>query len=81
MENQSQLTVSDLAGIQQLMDAAASRGAFRAAEMHQVGAIYNKLTAFLESIAAQQQAAQPPTDELIDSTGDLPPATQGEENA
>jgi len=71
MENQTQLTVIDLANIHQLIDAAASRGAFRAAEMQQVGEIYNKLTAFLNAVSAQQEA----------QTSESATEPQGEENA
>ena len=80
MENQPQLTVSDLADLHQVIDAAASRGAFRAAEMQKVGEIYNKLTMFLDAVRAQQEAAQTPAeDETV--SGDLPPVPEGEENA
>ena len=70
MEN-AQLTIADLASLKQIIDAASTRGAFRAAEMKSVGEIYNKLSAFLDAAIAQQKAqeaeqAQPP---------------QGEENA
>jgi hypothetical protein len=44
------LTVQDLAGLKAIVDVAAQRGAFKPAEMAAVGAIYNKLTAFLETI-------------------------------
>ena len=77
MENQSQLTVVDLANIHQLIDAAAQRGAFRAGEMQQVGEIYNKLTTFLNSIAAQQKEAQQSEGGTAETTSE----TQGEENA
>ena len=63
MEN-AQLTIADLASIHTLIDAACTRGAFKAPEMSRVGEIYDKLTRFLE--VAKQQAqdqaeqAQPP---------------------
>lgn len=75
MENQTQLTVTDLANLHQLIDAAASRGAFRAGEMQQVGEVYNKLTAFLKSVADAQQAA--PAGNADESTNQA----QGETNA
>ena len=63
MEN-AQLTIADLASIHTLIDAACTRGAFKAPEMSQVGEIYDKLTRFLEVAKqqAQEQAeqAQPP---------------------
>ena len=55
MEN-AQLTIADLASIHTLIDAACTRGAFKAPEMSQVGEIYDKLTRFLE--AARQQAQE-----------------------
>jgi hypothetical protein len=57
MEN-AQLTIADLASLKQIIDAACTRGAFRAAEMKSVGDIYDKLSAFLDSIVAQQKAQQ-----------------------
>lgn len=81
-QTQTQLTVVDLANLQQLLDTAASRGAFRAGEMQQVGEIYNKLAAFLSAVAEQQQAAQQ-TEEGQSADEGQEPATepQGEENA
>jgi len=67
MEN-AQLTIADLASLKQLIDAACTRGAFRAAEMKSVGDVYEKLSAFLDAIVAQQKAqeaeqAKPPQGE------------------
>ncbi len=55
MEN-AQLTIADLASLHTLIDAACTRGAFKAPEMSRVGEIYDKLTRFLE--AAKQQAQE-----------------------
>jgi hypothetical protein len=59
MEN-AQLTIADLASIHTLIDAACTRGAFKAPEMSRVGEIYDKLTRFLEAATqqAQEQAEQ-----------------------
>ena len=57
MEN-TQLTLADLASIQSIIEAASTRGAFRANELAQVGAIYDKLSAFLTVAQAQADAAQ-----------------------
>jgi hypothetical protein len=75
MEN-AQLTLTDLASIHQLIDTAASRGAFRAAEMQQVGEIYNKLTAFLSAVASQQSATASDKESTESTT-----EPQGEKNA
>ena len=68
----TQLTIADLASIHQLIDAACTRGAFRASEMRAVGETYDKLTRFLEAVKQQadEQTQQP--------EAQLP---QGEENA
>jgi hypothetical protein len=70
MEN-AQLTIADLASLKQIIDAACTRGAFRAAEMKSVGDVYEKLSAFLDVVVAQQKAQEAEQAE--------PP--QGEENA
>jgi hypothetical protein len=67
MQN-AQLTIADLASLKQLIDAACTRGTFRASEMKSVGDIYDKLSAFLDAIVAQQKAqateqAQPQGDQ------------------
>ena len=54
MEN-PQLSIADLASIQGIIDAACSRGAFKAAEMKQVGEVYEKLSAFLAAVKAQAE--------------------------
>ena len=43
------LSLNDLQNAAQVIDAAVSRGAFRAGEAAQVGAVYNKLTAFVQA--------------------------------
>lgn len=54
----AQLTVADLASLRSLLEAACNRGAFKAQEMTSVGAVYDKLSRFLDlaAQAAEQQA-------------------------
>jgi hypothetical protein len=52
------LTVNDLNAMKVIIDIASSRGAFKPNEMVAVGQTYAKLTAFLDAVAAQSQAAQ-----------------------
>jgi hypothetical protein len=59
MEN-TQLTIADLASLHALIDAACTRGAFRAAEMTRVGETYDKLSRFLEASKQQDQTDQAP---------------------
>lgn len=52
------ISIQDLQALLQIVDVASSRGAFRGAELTQVGAVFDKLNAFLTYIAEQQQAAE-----------------------
>jgi hypothetical protein len=61
MENTTQptqITIADLDTLKNIVDLASSRGAFRGAELTQVGVIYDKLTTFLNGVIAQAQAQQ-----------------------
>ena len=50
------ITIADLDVLKNIVDLASSRGAFRGAELAEVGAVYNKLTQFLEAVVAQAKA-------------------------
>ena len=50
------ISLQDLQVLLQIVDLASSRGAFRGPELTQVGAIFDKLNAFLTFIGGQQQA-------------------------
>lgn len=53
------LTINDLTLLAQVVDLASQRGAFKAPELEQVGAAYNKLTVFLRHVAnVQEKEAQ-----------------------
>ena len=56
MENN--ITIADLNLLKNIIDLASTRGAFRAAEMQEIGEVYNKLAAFLEAVVAQAQAQE-----------------------
>lgn len=49
------ITIADLNLIKNIIDLASTRGAFRGAELKQVGEVYEKLSAFLEAVVAQAQ--------------------------
>jgi hypothetical protein len=51
------ISLVDLSSLAQIIDLAASRGAFRGAELEPVGALFNKLTAFLSSVKQAQEDA------------------------
>lgn len=52
------ITLTDLQLMLQILDLATSRGAFRGAELTQVGAVFDKLNRFLSYVAEQQKQAQ-----------------------
>jgi hypothetical protein len=53
----TQITVADLDALRNIVNLAATRGAFQGAELSQVGAVFDKLTAFLNAVVEQAQAA------------------------
>lgn len=70
METNTQLTLADLASIHNLLEAATSRGAFKASELSQVGAVYDKLSAFLAAVQAQQEQLQQQQQEAQQAQGE-----------
>ena len=69
----AQLTLQDLSTMQQIIDTASSRGAFRGAELSTTGALYEKITEFLEEVQKQQEEQKAPAEEGSPQT---PPAPQ-----
>jgi hypothetical protein len=57
MDN-TQITIADLDTIKNIIDLACTRGAFRGAEVSQVGVVFDKLTIFLEAVIAQAKAQE-----------------------
>jgi hypothetical protein len=58
MENNTQITIADLDTIKNVIDLACTRGAFRGAEISQVGAVFDKLTTFLNAVIEQAKAQE-----------------------
>jgi len=58
MSTATPLSITDLAAIKNIIDVAASRGAFKAAEMKTVGEVYDRLTGFLTQVIQQAEAEQ-----------------------
>ena len=67
MENK-QITIADLDLLKSIVDLASTRGAFRAAEMKEIGEVYDKLTQFLEAVVAQAKAQE--ESEAINTQGE-----------
>ena len=69
MEN-TQITIADLDTIKNIIDLACTRGAFRGAEISQVGAVYDKLIAFLEAVIEQAKAQEAANAEAGETQGE-----------
>ena len=68
-EEQVSLSVNDLILLSQIVQVSADRGAIKAGEMEQVGAVYGKLMKFLEASGASKQP-EPPAGEEEPATGE-----------
>jgi hypothetical protein len=66
----TQITIADLDTIKNVIDLASTRGAFRGAELTQVGVVYDKLTVFLEAVIAQAKAQEASTAEAGETQGE-----------
>ena len=66
------IQIADLQTILNIIDLASSRGAFRAPELTQVGAIADKLGAFLGALAEQQKANKEAEGKTADAPADAP---------
>lgn len=55
---QPSIQLVDLANALRIIDAAAERGAFKGPELSQVGAVRDKIAAFLNAVAPQQEEAE-----------------------
>mgnify|MGYP003349449669 FL=1 len=51
----AKITIQDLASIQNVIETACSRGAFKASEMKSIGELYEKLSAFLQAVKTQAE--------------------------
>ena len=72
--NPTTITIADLDTLKNIVDLASSRGAFRGAELTQVGAMYDKLTTFLDAVIAQAKAQEDATQTATPAA----PQSQGE---
>ena len=51
---QPQITIADIATLKQIVEVATSRGAFRAEELSQIGAVYDRVSAWVEAMTQQE---------------------------
>ena len=57
MENDT-ITIADLDTVKNIINLAATRGAFRGEELSMVGTVYDKLVAFLSAVIEQAKAQE-----------------------
>ena len=73
------INLNDIRNILSVIDACASRGAFKGEEMQSVGALRNKVAAFVEANMPEQEPADEDVDP--DPEGRTPPEEPTEETA
>jgi hypothetical protein len=78
MENTTQITIADLDALRGIVDIAAQRGAFRGAELTQVGVVFDKLTSFLNAAVEQAKAAAEAEENSNDAAGAPSDSSQGD---
>lgn len=54
-----ELSINDLQNLRAIVDTAVRRGAFSAAEISAVGSVYDRVNAFLNSVAPAQKSEAP----------------------
>jgi hypothetical protein len=69
-----ELTITDLALARAVIETATDRGTFKANELAQVGALYNKLDMFLKQVEEQAKAAKE-GQEAAQAAATTPPPT------
>ena len=74
--NDTQLTINDIALTRDVIDLACKRGAFSGAEAKQVGILFEKLDQFIKAAVAQAEAESQSEAGVPES--DTSPDTQGE---
>jgi len=67
---ETNISISDLVSIRNVINLAAERGAFKAEEMLEVGTVYTKLSNFLEAVIAQSQAQEQSADDAEKPQGE-----------
>ena len=67
---ETNITITDLVSIRNVINMAAERGAFKAEEMLEVGTVYTKLSNFLEAVIEQAQAQEQSADSAEQPQGE-----------
>ena len=64
------INVTDLVALRNIINLAAERGAFKAEEMLEVGTVYTKLSNFLEAVVTQAQTQEQTADDAETPQGE-----------
>jgi len=73
------LTIQDLAMVLQIVQVAATRGAFKAEELSAVGGLYDRVFKFLDAAGALKKPEAAPTDTAVaEPTPEVTPAATAE---
>jgi hypothetical protein len=64
------INVTDLVALRNIINLAAERGAFKAEEMLEVGTVYTKLSNFLEAVITQAQTQEQTADDAETPQGE-----------
>ena len=78
-ENNSQLTITDIALTRDVIDLACKRGAFSGAEAKQVGTLFEKLDQFIKAAVEQADAeanAELTAEAGVPDSAETPPVTK-----
>jgi|LakMenEpi03Aug12_release.lakeMendotaPanAssembly.Ray.scaffolds.fasta_scaffold383722_2 hypothetical protein len=59
--NTDSISFNDLVTVAQIINLAATRGAFRGEELSEVGAVYDRIVACINTLQQQQTAVDPPS--------------------
>lgn len=72
------IQIGDMQAVVNIIDLACTRGAFRANELTQVGAVTDKISAFLKQIADQAKAAEEKKNTEAPATAKAPATAEAE---
>ena len=72
------IQIGDMQAVVNIIDLACTRGAFRANELTQVGAVTDKISAFLKQIADQAKAAEEKKNAEAPATAEAPAEAKSE---
>lgn len=70
------LSINDIQNLLIIVDLATQRGAFRGAELGQIGQVFDRVNAFVQSALPPPQDGQPPSMPPVPGAGSIPPIIQ-----